>query len=227
MKSGYGDDYMIEIWIVEDDRSISNLLKVSLNSEGYLCHCLFDGGEAANRLENDHRPDIILLDIMLPKIDGYDLLTYIQPLKIPVIFITAKDSIEDRIKGLRLGADDYIVKPFQLGEVIARIEAVLRRSQNTEKTILIDDVMIDLSARSVRKNGVDVPMTTKEFDLLVMLYKNKNIALYRERLYEQIWNEPFMGETRTLDSHIQRLRKKLDWNDRIKTVFRIGYRLEI
>lgn len=218
---------MIETWIVEDDRSISNLLRVSLNNEGYLCNCLFDGGAAADMLETGHRPDIILLDIMLPEIDGYDLMTYIRPLKIPVIFITAKDTTEDRIKGLRLGADDYIVKPFQLGEVIARIEAVLRRSANTEKTISIDDVIIDLSSRCVRKNGDEVSMTTKEFDLLVMLYKNKNIALHRERLYEQVWNEPFTGETRTLDSHIQRLRKKLDWNDRIKTVFRIGYRLEI
>jgi DNA-binding response OmpR family regulator len=164
---------------------------------------------------------------MLPGINGYELLEYLRPIGVPVSVITARNMVEDRIAGLKLGADDYIAKPFQLGEVLARIEAVLRRSAKPVSIINIDDLELDVSSRTVRKSGKEIQLTTKEFDLLLMLYENKNVALYREQLYEKVWNEPFMGNTRTLDSHIQRLRKKLNWNDRIKTVFRIGYRLEV
>lgn len=218
---------MKRILIIEDTKSIANLLKMSLNAENYHCTCVFDGKDAADLLEQNFSFDLILLDIMLPNIDGYELLEYIRPLGIPVIFITAKGSVEERIAGLKLGADDYIVKPFQLGEVLARIEAVLRRTAQPEEKIDIGDVQIDISSRMVKKNGTDIFLTAKEFDLIIVLYENKNIAMYRKQLYEKVWQEPFIGETRTLDSHIQRLRKKLDWNERIKTVFRIGYRLEV
>lgn len=171
--------------------------------------------------------DLVLLDIMLPEIDGYELLEYIRPLGTPVIFITAKGTLGDRIKGLRLGADDYIVKPFQIGELLARVEALLRRAKKNAIEYSLFDVEINVNSRTVKKGGKIIDLTVKEFDLLIELIRNKNVALYRDRLYESVWNEPFTGETRTLDSHIQRLRKKLDWDEHIKTVFRIGYRLEV
>lgn len=217
---------MQRILIVEDEEPISNLIKINLISEGYMCKCVFNGIDAANIIE-DEKFDLILLDIMLPGIDGYELLEYIKPLKIPVIFITAKGTVENRIKGLKLGADDYIVKPFQIGELIARIEAVLRRVNGGDKTYDILGVKINPSSRSVIKDGKYVDLTVKEFDLLLELIRNKNIALYRNQLYERVWQEEFMGDTRTIDLHIQRLRKKLGWENNIKTVFRIGYRLEV
>lgn len=168
----------------------------------------------------------MLLDIMLPEIDGYELLEYIKPLGMPVIFITAKGAVQDRIKGLKLGADDYIVKPFQIGELLARVEAVLRRYGKINRKLTFADVEIDTVSRTVNKAGKTIDLTVKEFDLLVELVQNKNVALYRDRLYEKVWGVEFFGDTRTLDSHIQRLRKKLGWEKYIKTVFRIGYRLE-
>lgn len=163
---------------------------------------------------------------MLPKVHGYELLEYLKPTNTPVIFITAKGSLEDKIKGLKLGAEDYIVKPFQVGELLARVEVVLRRYDKGAKQIVIGNVSIDMASRQVFQNGQVIELTMKEYDLLLELVRNKNIALYREQLYEKVWNEPFTGETRTLDSHIQRIRRKLHWDDKIKTVFRIGYRLE-
>ena len=217
---------MKKILIVEDEKPISNLIKLNLTSEGYLCKCVFDGSEAANIIEEE-KFDLILLDIMLPGINGYELLEYIKPYKIPVIFITAKGTVENRIMGLKLGADDYIVKPFQIGELLARVEAVLRRVSSVDKTYEILGVTINPSSRSVMKEGKEIDLTVKEFDLLMELIRNKNIALYRNQLYEKVWQEEFMGDTRTIDLHIQRLRKKLGWENSIKTVFRIGYRLEV
>lgn len=217
---------MAKILIVEDEPAILNLISMSLKDEGYQCVCADDGKKAADLLV-DNIYDLVLLDIMLPEIDGYELLQYILPTGMPVIFITAKASVDDRIRGLRLGADDYIIKPFQIGELLARVEAVLRRFGKSEKKLEIFDVVIDLDSRTVRKSDHEIEMTVKEFDLLVQLVQNKNVALYRDRLYERVWCEPFTGETRTLDTHIQRLRKKLGWEDKIKTVFRIGYKLEV
>ncbi len=217
---------MLSVLIVEDEKAISNLIAVNLTAEGYSCTQVSDGSEAADILE-ERDFDLVLLDIMLPGVDGYELLEYIKYGDTPVIFITAKGSVEDRIKGLRLGADDYIVKPFQIGELLARVEAVLRRTGKTQTEFSIYGVEINTESHTVKKDGAPVDLTIKEFDLLVELVRNKNIALSRERLYENVWNEEFTGETRTLDSHIQRLRKKLGWEDRIKTVFRIGYRLEV
>jgi len=216
---------MLNLLIVEDEQAIANLIYVNLSDEGYRCTCAFDGKQGADLIEKEQF-DLILLDIMLPDIDGYELLEYIKPLGTPVIFITAKSTVNDRIKGLRLGADDYLVKPFLIGELSARVEAVLRRYGKSEKQITVDDVFINIESHRVTKNGNPVELTVKEFDLLLVLVRNRNVALYRDKLYEKVWNEPFTGETRTLDTHIQRLRKKLDWDDRIKTVFRIGYRLE-
>ena len=216
---------MLNILIVEDEQAISNLIYINLNNEGYNCTCALDGKQAADLIEQ-HRYDLILLDIMLPEIDGYELLEFIKPTGTPVIFITAKGALDDRIKGLKLGADDYLVKPFQIGELLARVEVVLRRYGKSSKQLTFKDVSINIDSRQVTKNNHHIDLTLKEFDLLVELVRNKNVALYRDRLYEKVWQEAFIGETRTLDSHIQRLRKKLGWEDYIKTVFRIGYRLE-
>jgi len=216
----------MNVLIVEDDEAIANLLYMDLSDEGYRCEIAEDGKRAADLLEKGACYDIVLLDIMLPEVDGYELMEYIKPMGIPVIFLTAKDALDDRVKGLRLGADDYIVKPFQSEEVLARMEAVLRRCGKKAGQLCFADVILDTESRRVLQKGREVELTAKEFDLLVELIRNKNIALFRDRLYEKVWNEPFTGETRTLDTHIQRLRRKLGWEDYIKTVFRIGYRLE-
>ena len=217
---------MYKLFIVEDDEAIAHLLYEELLDAGYNVICAGDGKSAADVMEKGNDFDLILLDIMLPEINGYELLEYIMPMNIPVIFLTAKGSLEDRIKGLKLGADDYIVKPFQMGEVLARIEAVLRRYGKAEKRLAFADVVLDLESRKILRGNKEVDLTMKEFDLLVDLISNKNIVRSREQLYEKVWKEPFMGDTRTLDTHIQRLRKKLGWEQYIKTVFRIGYRLE-
>lgn len=212
--------------IVEDDIAINDLIRMNLNAAGFTCICTHDGLAAADLLENDSF-DLVLLDIMLPNVDGYELLEYIRPLGIPVIFITAKGLVPDRVKGLNLGADDYIVKPFALTELTARIEAVLRRYNKDQKVLVVEDLEINTEARLVTTHGTVVELTLKEYELLVMLVRNKNIALFRETLFERIWGSSFMGDTRTLDLHIQRLRKKLRWEDKIKTVYKIGYRLEV
>lgn len=165
---------------------------------------------------------------MLPKVDGYELLKYIKQMQdTPVIFITAKSQIKDKIKGLKEGADDYITKPFVMEELLARVEAVLRRYNKLSENICIDNIVINSVARTVKKDNEKVDLTPKEFDLLMLLVQNKNTALYREVIFEKVWGEELEFETRTLDLHIQRLRKKLDWKDKIKTVYRIGYMLEI
>lgn len=217
---------MIRILIVEDEPPISGLIRMNLNRNGYECDVAFDGEQAADKIEQN-RYDLILLDIMLPKINGYELIDYIRPLEIPVIFITAKNDLQDRVKGLKLGAEDYIVKPFEIIELLARVEVVLRRYKKTNTLINIEDVSIDTEARRVTKNGVPVDLTIKEYDLLLLLVRNPGIALFRETLFERVWGYDYTGETRTLDSHVQRLRRKLGWEDKIKTVYKIGYRLDL
>ena len=218
---------MNKILIVEDEIAIGDLLKFELTSQGYLCNVANDGKVGADYLEKNSY-DLILLDIMLPEFDGYELLEYTKQISdTPVIFITAKSQIEDKIKGLCSGADDYITKPFEIREVIARVEAVLRRYHKKNEKHVIEDVEIDPISRTVKKAGKSVDLTPKEFDLLLLLVQNKNFALYRETIFEKVWGEELEFETRTLDLHIQRLRKKLGWKDKIKTVYKIGYRLEV
>ena len=217
---------MIKILVVDDELPIANLIRMNLTRQGYVCTCAYDGQEAADLLEKNAY-DLVLLDIMLPKFDGYDLLAYIRPMGIPVIFLTAKSDVLDRVKGLKLGAEDYIVKPFEIVELLARIEVVLRRYNKSQGVIRMFDVVIDLDARDVMQDGHHVELTRKEFDLLVLFCQNPNTALFRETLFERIWETDYIGETRTLDSHVQRLRRKLNWGDRIKTVHKIGYRLDV
>lgn len=214
---------MTEILIVEDEKNISNLIKMALSHTGYACDCAYDGETGANMIESK-RYDLILLDIMLPKIDGYELIEYIKNYEIPVIFITAKGDTKDKVKGLRLGADDYITKPFDISELQARVEAVLRRYHKTASSITVGDIAINTESRVVTKGGNIIELTLKEYEILLLFIRNRNIALYREMIYEHVWNEPYMGDTRTVDLHIQRLRKKLDLKDKIQSVFKVGYR---
>ena len=217
---------MIKILIVDDELPIANLIRMNLTRQGYVCTCAYDGQQAADVLEKGSF-DLVLLDIMLPKFDGYDLLAYIRPMNIPVIFLTAKADVQDRVKGLKLGAEDYIVKPFEIVELLARIEVVLRRYNKSQGLLHVYNVIIDLDARDVLQDGEHIELTRKEFDLLVLFCQNPNTALFRETLFERIWDTDYIGETRTLDSHVQRLRRKLDWADKIKTVHKIGYRLDV
>lgn len=217
---------MIKILVVDDELPIANLIRMNLSRQGYVCTCAYDGQQAADLLEKNSF-DLVLLDIMLPKFDGYDLLAYIRPMGIPVIFLTAKSDVLDRVKGLKLGAEDYIVKPFEIVELLARIEVVLRRYNKSQSILSVYDVVIDLDARDVMQDGKHVELTRKEFDLLVLFCQNPNTALFRETLFERIWETDYIGETRTLDSHVQRLRRKLGWADKIKTVHKIGYRLDV
>ncbi len=217
---------MLKILIVEDEKSIANLINISLTGAGYQCEIAYDGMSAADRIEVVTY-DLILLDIMLPKVNGYELLEYIKPLGVPVIFITAKGSVSDRVKGLKLGADDYLVKPFEIIELMARVETVLRRYHKSETRFKIDDLEIDTQSRMVKKNGIAVTLTMKEYELLLLFVRNKNIALYRETIYEKIWGSDYIGDSRTVDLHVQRMRKKVGWEDKISAVYKIGYRLEL
>ncbi|MDF2803073.1 MAG: two component transcriptional regulator, winged helix family [Anaerocolumna sp.] len=216
---------MKKILIVEDESSISDLIKFSLKTSGYRCCQVFDGEKAADLLI-ENRYDLILLDIMLPKVDGFELMEFIRPMKIPVIFISAKGKTEDKVKGLKLGADDYISKPFEVVELLARVESVLRRYNKTEETLQYNDIQVDETSYTVTKDGQNIILTDKEFKLLVLLIKNKSLALFREQIYENVWEGEYTGDSRTIDLHIQRLRKKLDLKDKIVSIFKIGYRLE-
>lgn len=214
---------MLQILVVEDEHSISNLIKVNLTRAGYACDCAYDGLAAVDML--DKKPyDLVLLDIMLPGADGYEIMDYIAPLEIPVIFLTAKASVADRVKGLRMGADDYLTKPFEIIELLARVESVLRRYHKTEQVLTEGNLVIDTASRTVTKKGETISLTKKEFDLLLLFVRNKNIALYRETIYERIWGGEYMGDSRTVDLHVQRMRKKAGLEEQIQTVYRVGYR---
>ena len=217
---------MNRILIAEDDASIANLIRTVLVDAGYRCTWAPDGEQAADLLEKESF-DLALLDIMLPGVNGYDLLEYCKSLEVPVIFLTALGGVEDRVRGLRRGAEDYLPKPFALPELLARVETVLRRCGKAERLLTLEpDIEIDPAARIVRKNGSPVALTAKEFDLLLLFAQNRNIVLCRDRIYERVWNEEYLGDSRTVDLHIQRMRKKLGLEDRLTAVYKVGYRLE-
>ena len=216
---------MNKILIVEDERAIAQLIEMSLSRAGYACETAADGLLAADLIEG-RSYDLVLLDIMLPGLDGYELLEYLRPTGTSVIFITAKGSLGDRVKGLHLGADDYIVKPFEVAELLARVESVLRRTGRGGAKLCAWDVAVDTVARTVTQHGETLALTPREFDLLEQLLRNRGAALYRDVLFERVWGGEMDDATRTLDLHIQRLRKKLGWHERIKTVYKVGYLLE-
>lgn len=216
---------MIRILIVEDEHAISDLIKLNLTKAGYSCQCAYDGMAAADILEEESF-DLIILDIMLPKLSGFELMEYIRPLKIPVIFLTAKAALEDRMAGLTSGAEDYMVKPFEVVELLARVNIVLRRYHKTDQQLTLENIIVDVENQSVTRDGQEVELTPKELELLILLLRNRNITLFREKIYEEIWGTEYSVESRTLDLHIQRLRKKLELGNALKTVFKVGYRLE-
>ena len=216
---------MAHILIVEDEKSINDLIAMNLELVGHTSEQVYDGNEALECLKQNTY-SLVIMDIMLPGLDGLVLIQHV-PENTPVIFLTAMGNLSDRVKGLKLGADDYIVKPFETVELLARIEAVLRRTQRSLNVFSLDNTVINLESRVVTVNGSEIELTLREYELLEILIKNKNIALSREKLLKLAWEYDYFGETRTVDVHIQKLRKKLSWENRIKTVYKIGYRLEV
>lgn len=214
------------ILVVEDDTAISELICMNLEVTGYEVVPVLDGNEVEGTLEKEEDFDLALLDIMLPGKDGFELLGVMKKYGIPVIYITAKADVNSKIKGLRSGAEDYIVKPFEVLELLVRVEKVLERTRKQKEIIQVKDLEIHLSEHKVTRNGQTVSLKPMEYDLLVLLAKNKNVAFTREQMLNEVWGSNYLGETRTIDVHIGQLRRKLDLSDVIKTIPKIGYRLE-
>ena len=217
---------MVQILIVEDEKPISELLRLSLSKAGYHCTCVYDGVTAANRLEKEIY-DLILLDVMLPGISGFELMDYIRAIGTPVIFITAKNAVSDRVKGLRMGAEDYIVKPFEILELQARVEGVLRRHGKLETVLEVGGLQINTLAMSVSRGGAEIPLTRKEYDIALLFARNPGIVLYKSTIYEHVWGGEYPEGTRTVELHVQRMKKKVGWDNLIRPVYAVGYRLEV
>ena len=217
---------MIRVLIVEDEKPISNLIRMSLTKEGFQCTCVHDGAAAADLLEQNAY-DLILLDVMLPEVDGFELMEYIRPMEIPVIFLTAKGSVHDRVKGLRLGAEDYIVKPFDTIELLARIDVVLRRYRKCDMVIETGGLRIDTASMRVWRGAEEISLTKTEYDLLLLFARNPRRAMYRETIYERVWGGEYPFGSKAVDLHVQRLRKKVGWEAMLQAVNKVGYRLEV
>lgn len=215
---------MLKLLIVEDERMIADFIGCGLAEANFEYDCAYDGLSAADMIDQN-RYDLILLDIMLPGVDGFELMRYIAPLGIPVIFLTAKAGVDDRVAGLRLGADDYIVKPFEMIELLARIDTVLKRYGKGSVELSLGDVSVNTRTRVVTRNGAAIALRAREYDLAVFLLRNRDLPLFRETIYERVWGGEFTGDTRTVDIHIRRLRQKLGWEDRLVTINRVGYKL--
>ena len=215
---------MAAILIVEDEISINTLISKNLTLVGHKCTGAYDGTAALQMIQNNNY-DLIILDVMLPGFSGFEIITYVKDT--PVIFVTAKSGLQDKLKGLELGADDYIVKPFEMQELLARVAVVLRRVHKNSTSISFDNIIVEFDSRKVFCDSEEVKLTPKEFDLLETLILNRNIALTRERLLDLVWDMDFEGDTRTVDIHIQQLRKKLGLKNRIKSMYKIGYRFEL
>lgn len=216
---------MVRILAVDDERPIAELLRLSLSRAGYECVCAYDGLEAANRIEKESF-DLILLDIMLPGIDGFELMDYIRSTGIPVIFLTAKNAVSDRVKGLRMGAEDYMVKPFDIQELLARVEGVLRRHGKLQTVLTVGDLTINTLSMQVTRGGEEIGLTRKEYELLLLFARNVGVVLSKITIYERVWGGEYPDNTRTVELHVQRMKKKLGWDDRLKPVYGMGYRLE-
>ena len=215
------------ILVVEDDKNISDLIHMYLVKEGFDVRIAGDGGKALEEFQKKI-PDLILLDIMLPVMDGWAVCAKIRETsKVPIIMLTAKSEVFDRIQGLEMGADDYIVKPFEILELLARVDVVLRRYHKTEAVLEVGGLRIDTVAMQVTRGGAVIALTKKEYDLLLLFARNPGVALYRETIYERVWHEEFPYGSRTVDLHIQRLRKKVGWESCLCAVNKVGYRLEV
>lgn len=217
---------MIDILIVEDEMPIRELLRMSLTGAGYRCICCDNGLKAADLLEGNTY-DLILLDIMLPGMDGFELMEFIRLLDIPTIFITAKRDVSDKVKGLRMGAEDYIVKPFDIQELLARVEGVLRRHGKLDVQLSVGGLEINTESMQVSRAGEVIPLTHKEYEILLLFARNPGIVLYKTVIYERIWGGEYPEHTRTVELHVQRMKKKVGWEEKIKPVYAVGYRLEV
>lgn len=215
---------MAKILVIEDSGSISNLICMNLSVVGYEVRPALEGHAALGMIESGEHFDLALVDIMLPGIDGFELMGPLAARNIPVIYLTAKNDIESKVRGLKGGAEDYIVKPFEVLELLVRVEKVLKRRGNADTTITAGELEIKTEERVVERNGRPVSLKPREFDFLVLLAKNKNVALSREKILAEVWGMDYMGETRTVDVHIAQLRRKTGLN--ILSVPKIGYRLE-
>lgn len=224
-----------KVFIVDDDENIRELISLYLTKEGYNIE-QYESGEKGLEAFKENQPDLVLLDIMMPGIDGYDTLKEIRKLgSVPVIMITAKDETFDKVLGLELGADDYIVKPFEPKELTARVKAVIRRFQNTEKPeaegiVSVPNLTINMTDYNIIYHGETIELPPKEIELLNYLVNHPNRVFTREQLLDHIWGYDFFGETRTVDVHIKRLREKLDQPENgweIKTVWGVGYKFKL
>lgn len=217
---------MIRILIVEDEPAISNLLRLSLTRAGYQCTCAMDGSEAAALLAGQVY-DLVLLDVMLPGPSGFELLADVRAQGAPAIFLTAKNAVEDRVRGLRMGAEDYIVKPFAVLELLARVELVLRRYNKLDTVLRVGGLEINTQSMQVFRDGGEIPLTGKEYEVLLLFARNPGIVLYKELIYERVWGGEYPDRTRTVELHIQRMKKKVGWEERLRPVHKLGYRLEV
>ena len=217
---------MLRILIVDDERPILNLIRISLSNAGYFCDTAEDGNQALEKIDTGIY-DLILLDVMLPGMDGFELMEYIRTLEIPVIFLTAKNAVKDRVKGLRMGAEDYIVKTFEIAELIARVEVVMRRYNKTEEIFHIGGLTVNCSSMKAERDGKEIPLTPKVFELLCLFLRTPNVALHREKIYERVWGGEMQYGSKTVDLHVQRLRKKTGLYEELQVVKKVGYRLEV
>ena len=219
----------MRILVIEDNRDILANILDYLELKGFIVDCAQDGLSGMH-LALTQPYNLIVLDIMLPGMDGYQICQKLRQEagnNTPIIMLTARDALDDRLVGLNAGAEDYLVKPFDVVELLARVEVVLRRFHKRGAQLSAGDVVVDMEARMVTKAGVPVVLTNKEYGLLVLFIQNKNIALFKESLYEKVWGEEYDGDSRTLELHVQRLRKKMGWENQLVAVYKVGYRLEI
>lgn len=216
---------MIKILIVEDDPNIAKLMEATVAIGGYDSEVCSNGSEAFEKIERTNY-DLILLDVMLPDMSGFEIMKKRTNTESPVIFITAKQELTDKVRGLRLGAEDYIVKPFEAMELLARIEVILRRVKRTEWVYHYGDISVNVEEHTCKCGGEEVYLTPKEFEVLVFFIQHKDVAISRDRLLAAVWGFEYEGESRTIDIHIQQLRKKLNLKDRLVTIPKLGYRLE-
>lgn len=213
------------ILVAEDDIAIADLIRMNLEMVGYDVNVVNDGIEALSKIQEEDFA-LVILDVMLPLVDGFQIIKKIDTRNNSIIFLTARNELKDKLKGLKEGADDYITKPFEPLELLARVEAVIRRNKTYDEILNFKHIVLNESKRVIIINDREVELTPKEFELFVYLLKNKNIAISRTQLIEQIWGYDFEGETRTIDMHIQKIRKKLDLKENLKTIYKFGYRLE-
>lgn len=223
---GIMNEKTYRILIVEDDKSISDLLCMNLSVAGYHCDAAEDGKQAA-RMIHGSSYDLAILDIMLPEIDGFALYEHMSTKGIPVIYLSAKTDIQSKVKGLRIGAEDYLTKPFEVLELLVRVEKVLKRNECSQNVYRMDNVAIHEKEHMVLLDGNPVELKPMEYSLLLMLVRHPNMVFSREQLLQEVWGDRYFGETRTVDNHIAILRKKLNWSEKIVTVHRVGYKLEV